>query len=219
MDTLTLLGTAAGLGLMAGIRLYACVFAVGLAVRLHWLTLPQNLSHLAVLGDTRILAAAGIACAMEFLADKIPIVDSVWDGFHTFIRPVGAALIGLAAAYSLGPVEQVVIFLLTGGVALTSHATKTGTRVLVNHSPEPFSNMILSFAEDGLALVGTWLAVKHPIIMLALVCAFLVLFVFIARKMFRLLDRALAKLRRRLVGAPENLGHAENVVGPAAPHK
>ena len=219
MDTLALLGTVAGLGLVAGVRLYACVLAVGLAVRFHWLTLPANLSHLSVLGDTKILIVAGVAFAMEFLADKIPMVDSAWDTFHTFIRPVGAALIGLAAAGSLGPAEQISIFLLTGGVALSSHVAKFGTRVMVNHSPEPFSNVILSFAEDGLAFFGTWLAVRHPILTLVLVIGFLALFVLIARQLFGLLWRAVAGLRRRLVGAPEDFGNSQQMVRPATPHK
>ncbi len=219
MDTLTLLGTATGLGLVAGLRLYAAVLAVGLALRFHWVTLPESLGHLTVLSDWRILIAAGIACAFEFFADKIPIVDTVWDSFHTFIRPLGAALIGLAVAGSLDPVYQVLVFLAAGGVALSSHVTKAGTRVMVNHSPEPFSNVALSFIEDGLAFAGTWLAVQHPIAMLALVLLFVVIFVFVARRMFRLLRSVLWKSGGGTVGTPQDLGRARHVVDPPAPDK
>ena len=219
MDTLTLLGTATGLGLVAGLRLYASVLALGLAIRLHWFTLPPNLSHLSVLADWRILVAAGVAMALEFLADKVPLVDSVWDSFHTVIRPLGAGLIGLAAAGNMDPVYQVLVFLAAGGVALSSHATKAGTRVMVNHSPEPFSNIGVSFVEDGLAFGGTWLAVQHPIVMLVVVVLFLVVFVFIARKMFRVLRRLFAKLRGRFVGTPQYFGQTDNMIDPPAPNK
>jgi hypothetical protein len=219
MDTLTLLGTATGLGLVAGLRLYATVLAVGLAIRFHWFTLPDNLSHLSVLADWRILVAAGVAMTLEFLADKIPIVDSIWDTFHTVIRPLGAGLIGFAAAGSMSPVYQVLVFLAVGGIALSSHATKAGTRVMVNHSPEPFSNVGLSFVEDGLAFGGTWLAVQHPILMLLLVALFLIAFVFIARKMFHILRGLIAKLRGRFVGAPEYFGQSQNMIDPSAPNK
>src|SRR5882724_11850353 len=97
MDTIELLGSTLGLGFLAGIRLYATVLLIGLVVRFHLIALPPGLAHLSVLGDTLVLATAAAACAIEFVADKIPWVDSLWDSIHTFIRPVGAVLLGATA--------------------------------------------------------------------------------------------------------------------------
>src|SRR5438270_6329160 len=120
MDTVQLLGSALGLGLLAGIRLYATVFALGLIVRFHWLALPSGFD---VLGHTWVLTTAGVACLIEFLADKIPWLDTAWDSVHTFIRPVGAALLGAAAFQQTDPALKMVIALLCGGVAFSGHSS------------------------------------------------------------------------------------------------
>jgi hypothetical protein len=200
MDTLTLLGAVTGLGLMAGLRLYLTIFAVGFAVRMGWVDLPAHLEQLRVLSDNTVLTVAGVAAALEFLADKIPFIDSIWDTVHTFIRPAGAAWIGLNAAQAQSPVTQVVFFLLAGGIALSGHTAKAGTRVAVNHSPEPVSNVGLSFLEDGLVLGGTWLAVNHPIITLCIVIVFLVLFIWLVPKLIRLVLRQFRRVANFLVG-------------------
>ncbi len=191
------MGTATGLGLVAGLRLYASVLALGLAIgsigslcRTIWLIYGAfRLAH---------LVAAGVAMTLEFLADKIPLIDSMWDSFHTVIRPVGRGTHRTRGSRKHDPVYQVLVFLATGGIALSSHATKAGTRVMVNHSPEPFSNIGLSFIEDGLAFGGTWLAVQHPIVMLVLVGVFLLAFVFIARMMFRSATKSACQVARQL---------------------
>ncbi len=185
MDTLQLLGSTLGLGLLAGIRLYATVFVLGLAIRFHLFHLSTQMSHLSILADTRILIAAGIATGLEFFSDKIPWVDSVWDSVHTFIRPVGAALLGATALGSTDPVTKFIVVLLCGGVALTGHSTKAATRVMVNHSPEPFSNIGLSFFEDLIIPAGVWVAVKHPLIAFGIVLAFLAIFAWLAPKIYR----------------------------------
>jgi hypothetical protein len=112
-------------------------------------------------------------------------VDSLWDAIHAFVRPVGAALIAFAAVGRLDPAAEVAFVLLCGGVAFLSHAAKAGARLLVNQSPEPFSNLLLSFIEDGLVVGGSYFAVTHPLAALSLVVIFLVLFAFLARRILR----------------------------------
>jgi hypothetical protein len=176
MDVLSLLGSTLGLGMMAGLNLYATVLAAGLGIRFGWIHPAGAFAHLQILADPWVLGIAGAAFLVEFLADKIPWVDSLWDGFHTVIRPLGAALLGITAAGGMDPASRVVLGILTGAVAFTGHTAKAGTRLAVNHSPEPFSNIALSLGEDFIAVFGSWLAAAHPLIALGLVVAFLLLF-------------------------------------------
>lgn len=193
MDIATILGIVAGFGFLAGIRLYATVLVAGLLIRYQWIELPEHLSQLTVLGDIWVLTIAGLAFLIELAADKIPYLDSFWDAVHTFIRPVGAALIGLAAAGSLSPAWHVILFLLGGGVALTTHAAKAGTRAAVNASPEPVSNIVLSTVEDIFVVAGTWLVVAHPFLALFLVIALLVVIAIILRKIYRFVRERLRR--------------------------
>jgi len=185
MEALTLLGGVTGIALFAGIRLYATVLTVGLCLRYGLLTLPPELSSLAVLAHPYVLAIAGICAVVEFLADKVPWLDSFWDAVHAFVRPAGAALIAFAAVGRLDPAAEAAFVLLCGGVAFSSHAAKAGVRLLVNQSPEPFSNLLLSFIEDGLVVGGSYFAVAHPLAALSLVVIFLVLFALLARRILR----------------------------------
>ncbi|MBP2673454.1 MAG: hypothetical protein H6Q84_294 [Deltaproteobacteria bacterium] len=185
MRSLTLLGAVTGVALFAGIRLYATVLTVGLCLRYGLLSLPPELSSLAVLSHPYVLAAAGVCAAAEFLADKIPWVDSLWDAVHVFVRPAGAALIAFAAVGSLDPAAEVAVILLCGGIAFSSHATKAGARLAVNQSPEPFSNVLLSLVEDAVAVGGSYTAIAHPLAILAVVAVFLLLFFLLARRLFR----------------------------------
>lgn len=190
MKTLTLLGAVTGVALFAGIRLYATVLTVGLCIRYGLLALPPELSALSVLSHPYVLVAAGVCAAAEFLADKIPWVDSLWDAVHTFVRPAGAALIAFAAAGALDPAAEVAVVLLCGAVAFTSHAAKSGTRLAVNQSPEPFSNVLLSLFEDAVAVGGSYIAVAHPVVVLFIVAVFLALSLFLARRVFRRLRKS-----------------------------
>jgi hypothetical protein len=174
-----------GLGLVSGLNLYATVLTVGLGIRLGVITLNPELSGLAVLASPYVLIAAGVIYLVEFFADKIPWVDSIWDGVHTVIRPLGAALIGATAIGTVEP-QTAVIAALCAGVSLSGHSVKAGTRLLANHSPEPFSNIGLSLGEDVLVVIGSWLALSHPAIMVTLVAIFLIAFAWIAPKAFRL---------------------------------
>jgi hypothetical protein len=189
MKTLTLLGAVTGIALFAGIRLYATVLTVGLCLRYGLLSLPPELSSLAVLSHPYVLVVAGVCGAAEFLADKIPWVDSLWDALHAILRPAGAALIAFAAVGRLDPAAEVAVVLLCGGVAFSSHSAKAGARLLVNQSPEPFSNLLLSLAEDALAVAGSYSAIAHPLASLAVVAVFLALFALLARRIFRRLRK------------------------------
>jgi uncharacterized membrane protein HdeD (DUF308 family) len=187
MNTISLLGSTLGLGFAAGLNIYATVLVVGLGVRFGFIHLAPELSHLEVLANPYILAVAGFIYLIEFFADKIPWVDSFWDSFHTFIRPVGAAIIGVTAIGDFDPVTKTAVMLLSGGVAFSSHTTKAGTRLAVNHSPEPFTNIGLSLFEDVLAVAATWLSLTHPTTMFVLVALFLAIFLWLSPKIFRLL--------------------------------
>lgn len=187
MNALSLLGSTLGLGFAAGLNIYATILVVGLGLRFGFIHLAPELSQLEVLANPYILAVAGFIYFVEFFADKIPWVDSFWDSFHTFIRPVGAAIIGVTAIGEFDPVTKMAVMLLSGGVAFSSHTAKAGTRLAVNHSPEPFTNVGLSLFEDVLAVAATWLSLTHPMAMLVLVALFLAIFLWISPKIFRLL--------------------------------
>ncbi len=189
MKVLALLGTVTGLALFAGIRLYATVLTVGLCLRYGLLALPPELASLSVLSHPYVLGAAGVCAVMEFLADKVPWVDSLWDAVHAFLRPAGAALIAFAAVGRLDPAAEVAVILLCGGVALSSHSAKAGARLLANQSPEPFSNLLLSLFEDVVTVGGSYAALAYPLAILAVVAAFLGLFAIFARRIYRRLRK------------------------------
>jgi len=172
MDELRLLGVALGLASLAGINLYLTVFVTGLAVRMDWVALPPPMAGLGVLGDPIIIGVAGFLYLIEFFADKIPWIDTAWDSVHTFIRPVGAAALAVAALGSAHPAFEIVAALLAGGMALTSHVAKAGTRLAANASPEPVSNIALSLAEDGIVCAGLALVAWHPVAALAVSVGF-----------------------------------------------
>jgi hypothetical protein len=196
VNNIGLLGSVLGLGFLAGIRLYATVLVVGLAVRFHLLHLKAGMEGLTVLGDWRVLTVAGVAFLAEFFADKIPYLDSAWDAVHTFIRPVGAAVLAATALGDMDPALRTCMAILAGGVALTSHSGKAATRALANHSPEPFSNMALSFAEDAIIPAGVWLATAHPVFTLCVVIVLVVLTVLFVRFAIRALRHTFGAIRR-----------------------
>ena len=188
------LASALGLGMLAGARLYATVFAVGLLLRFNWVALPPAWQHASVLADTRVLIVAGIACAVEFVADKIPWVDSAWDSIHTFIRPIGAALMASSLLSNVQPAYQVVLFLLAGGMALSGHSAKAATRLALNHSPEPFTNLALSLGEDAFVAGGLYMVVKHPWVMAVIALLFFGVFAWLAPRAYRVLRAELAAI-------------------------
>jgi hypothetical protein len=175
-----------GVAFSAGLNVYATVLALGVMHRLEVYHLPDSL---AILASTPVLIAAVVLYVVEFVADKIPLVDSVWDGIHTVIRPVAGALLAYGMVGTLEPQWQIIAALAGGGIALTSHAAKASTRAAVNVSPEPFSNWILSLAEDGLVFVVMWLIAAHPIVALVLVLLLIALAVTIVWKFSRFVRR------------------------------
>jgi Domain of unknown function (DUF4126) len=160
------IGAALGLAVASGLSLYGAVFISGLAIRLGWIHLAPGWSALAVLADPVVLGVSGVLFAVEFLADKIPVVDSLWDVVHTVIRPVGGALLASRALGELSPVAEVLALLLLGGATLATHAAKATTRLAVNTSPEPVSNILVSLTENGLLAVVVWMALAHPLVAL-----------------------------------------------------
>lgn len=194
-DIIGLLGTTLGLGFLAGFRLYATILALGLAIRFHWFTPNETMAAMTVLADWRVLCAAGALGFIEFLADKVPWVDSAWDAVHTFIRPLAAVGMAAMALGSIDPVGKVIFALLTGGVALTTHSAKAATRFAVNHSPEPYSNWMLSAAEDLAAPLALWFISAHPGVFLGLLGVFLAVVGYVAPGLVRQMRVELVALR------------------------
>ena len=160
MDVLNTLGRTLGFSFAAGINLYATVAILGLAQRFGWVALPEQFR---VFDNNIVIGVALVLYVVEFVADKIPWVDSMWDAVHTLIRPVGGALVAVAALGDASPAVTGLIALLGGSVAAGSHLTKAGTRAAANTSPEPFSNWILSLAGDVFVIGLSALALKYPI--------------------------------------------------------
>jgi hypothetical protein len=160
MDLIVSLGRSLGFSLTSGVNLYATVAILGLAARYDLVDLP---SQYDVFAADWVIALALLLYAVEFIADKIPWVDSMWDSIHTFIRPVGGALVAVATLGEASPSLEVLMALLGGTVAAGSHFTKSSTRIAVNASPEPFSNWALSFLEDAFVLGLGLLALMYPV--------------------------------------------------------
>ncbi len=148
MDVLQKLGIALGFATLAGLNLYLTAFATSVAIHFGWIALSPEYQNLAVLGETPIMIIAGVLYFVEFFADKVPWVDSAWDTIHTAIRPIGGAFLAVKTLGQADPVFDVIVALIAGGVTLTVHGAKAGTRLVANASPEPFSNVALSVAED-----------------------------------------------------------------------
>lgn len=189
MDTLQLLGLALGSAFAAGLNVYATVAVLGAVEHFHLFNvyLPQGLG---ILGHPVVIFGAAALFFIEFFADKVPYVDSVWDGIHTFIRPLIGGALSLGIFRDSPQAWQVVAFLVGGSVALTSHGAKASTRAAANASPEPFSNWALSTIEDVIAVGLTALAVQHPILAGVIVLILLVVAFFIIRGVIRLFKRA-----------------------------
>lgn len=181
------IGLLAGTGWAAGLNLYLATFLLGLAGRLDWLDTPS------VLQRTDVMIVAGVLYGIEFLADKVPFIDNVWDAIHTFVRPLGAGALGYVIAGDSPSVAAAVGALLTGALALSAHSTKATTRAAVNTSPEPFSNIALSLFEDGLVAALLALAIANPIIALVVVIIFTILGIWLVVKFFGAIKRVRAR--------------------------
>ena len=191
VNPLQTLGLALGAGFSSGLNLYATIATLGLLERYGIIHLPGSLQ---VLSHPWVLRIALALYAIEFLADKIPYVDTVWDAVHTLIRPPAAALLAYGATVAAPAEWRWSAALLAGGVALTSHSTKASTRAAVNTSPEPFSNWLLSLGEDALAVWLTWMATVHPTATIVVVTFLIALAGFLLFHLFRFLRRSLQRL-------------------------
>lgn len=184
MDLLISLGRTLGFSLTSGVNLYATVAVLGLAARFQWVALP---SQYQVFNNDWVIAGALFLYLIEFVADKIPWVDSLWDSVHTVIRPVGGAAVAIATLGDASPGFQTLIGIAGGAIAAGSHLTKASTRVAANASPEPFSNWALSFTEDLFVLGLGLLALKYPLAALAITLLIIVVMVIALRWIVRTL--------------------------------
>lgn len=185
MELMDQLGVAFGLATLAGLNLYLTVALVGAAIRFQWISLSGAYEHLAVLGNPWILGVAGTLFAIEFIADKVPWVDSTWDAVHTLIRPAGAILLALTAMGDLHPVMTVIAALCAGTAALATHGTKASARLVMNASPEPISNTVASLAEDGLVVGGIALISAAPLVALVVFVVLVILCLMLTRWLWK----------------------------------
>jgi hypothetical protein len=197
VDVLTTLGRTMGFSFAAGINLYATVAILGLASRFDWVALPPQFR---IFDDDIVIGAALALYVIEFVADKIPWIDSIWDTVHTVIRPLGGAFIAVATLGEASPATEGLAALLGGTLAAGTHFAKAGTRAVANASPEPFSNWILSIGKDIFVVGLGVLALNYPIAAAAVVAVCLLLMIFFATWILRAVRRRWAK--ERLVASP-----------------
>lgn len=193
MDIVQPIALAMGASWASGINLYAAILTLGLMSVTGNMVLPPDL---AILANPLVIGAAGLMYAVEFFADKIPGVDSFWDTIHTFIRIPAGAVLAAGAVGELGMGAELAAALVGGTMAASTHATKAGTRAVVNTSPEPFSNWTLSIGEDIAVIAGMWAAVKHPWLFLAALALFIVLMIWLLPKIWRGIRRVFRWLFR-----------------------
>jgi hypothetical protein len=204
VERLDLLAVAFGLAALAGINLYLTVFATGLAIHFHWITLAPQYQSLDVLGNPWIITIAGILYFLEFFADKIPWVDSVWDAVHTVIRPIGGALLAIQVLGHPSPAFTVIVALLAGGTSLVAHTAKAATRLATNSSPEPFSNIALSLGEDAAVLGGLTLVHFNPVLALVIFVICIGAFFYFAPRILRAMKVKIWLAWRKLNGPADS---------------
>jgi hypothetical protein len=192
MELLVTLGRTFGFSLAAGVNLYATVAILGLASRYDWVVLPEQYR---IFDNSWVIYTALALFVVEFIADKVPWLDTIWDGIHTAIRPLGGALVAVSTLGDASPGMQGMVALIGGGLAASSHATKATARVTANASPEPFSNWALSLGEDAFVLGLAMLALQYPVLALVVVGLSLVVTVLMITMLLRF-------IRRRVFGVP-----------------
>ena len=189
MDVLQKLGIALGFATLAGLNLYLTVFATSLAIHYGWVDVSAQYPDLVILGHPAVMAVSGVLYFLEFFADKVPWVDSAWDAVHTAIRPLGGAFLAIETLGQKDPVFDVIVALIAGGVTLTTHGAKAGTRLVANGSPEPFTNIALSVTEDvgvgaGLGLMA-YSYQRNPYLAAAVFGAIFLALLYLTPKIFR----------------------------------
>ncbi|MCS7008712.1 MAG: DUF4126 domain-containing protein, partial [Chthoniobacterales bacterium] len=188
METLQLLALALGLSAISGIRLYLTVFLTGLAIHFNWLHPHPHFQSLQILAHPAILTVSGSLFLIEFLADKIPWLDTIWDTVHTFLRPIGAILLSLTVLGDTHPLLSIIGALLGGTLAFSFHSAKAASRIAINTSPEPFSNILTSFAEDASSAAALVLLAWNPILFLSILFLLSILLAATLPFLFRLLS-------------------------------
>jgi hypothetical protein len=201
MDPISSIALAGGLSWASGFRLYATVFIVGILAKYQFIALPDTLD---ILSNPIVIGVAGLLMIIEFLADKIPYIDSTWDSIQTFIRIPAGALLAMGAINSSDPMLATLAALLGGSLTGMTHATKAGSRALINTSPEPVSNLATSLGEDGLFLTGGWLALMHPIVFVGLLLVFVIFMLWMLPKVWRGI-RSIFSLLKNPEKLPTNL--------------
>jgi hypothetical protein len=203
-----------GVAWASGINLYATIFMLGLLGSTGHITLPAELQ---VLTDPLVMFAAGFMYCIEFFADKTPGVDSGWDAIHTFIRIPAGAVLAMGVVGEVSPAAELAALLLGGALAATSHATKAGGRVLINASPEPFSNWAVSLAEDALVIAGLWTALQHPWVFLGGLVLFLALVLWLLPRLWRGIRRLATAIAARARPSGPRSGNAPPPVSTSSP--
>ncbi len=212
MDSIQTLALTMGVGWASGINLYAAVFMLGYLGMTGNADLPPDL---VILSNPLVMAAAGFMYCVEFFADKTPGVDTAWDAVHTFIRIPAGAVLAAAAVGDVSPAAELAAVLIGGGLAAGSHATKAGARVLINTSPEPFSNWTASISEDLLVIGGVWAALNHPWLYVALLALFVLLMVWLLPRIWLAIKGLARRIRAFFTGQSAPPGQPP----PALPDK
>ena len=192
MELISNLALAGGLSWASGLRLYITVFAVGMMNKFGYIDLPATLD---ILSNPIVIAVTGMLAVIEFLADKIPYVDTAWDSIQTFIRIPAGALLAMGAINTSDPIIATIAALLGGSLAGATHATKAGSRALINTSPEPVSNIAASFTEESALITGGWLVFAHPAVFIGVLCGFILLLFWLLPKVWRGVKMVLSKLK------------------------
>lgn len=196
-ELISIIALTMGVGWASGINLYAVLLVLGIAGSTGNLALPEEL---LVLQDPMVIGAAGLMYFVEFFADKTPGVDTGWDAIHTFIRIPAGAMLAAGAVGDVTPVLEITAAILGGTMATASHLTKASSRVLINTSPEPFSNWTASIAEDLMVFGGLWAMFNHPLLFIGFMVIFIVLVIWLLPKIFRALKIVFSKIKGWLTG-------------------
>ncbi len=186
METVEILALLGGVAWASGINLYATIVILGLLLRQDLISLPESL---AILADPVVISAAGFMFVTEFIVDKIPGLDSMWDALHTFIRIPAGAILAMSTVEGYEPAIELAALLIGGTLAASSHLTKSSTRLMLQSSPEPVSNWTASLGEDFIVILGIWTAVQHPWIFLTGLVVFIIIVILLLPKIFEFLKQ------------------------------
>jgi len=210
MDITQTIALTMGVAWASGINLYAAILTLGYLGSTGNIVLPPDLQ---ILTDPLVMLAAGLMYCVEFFADKVPGVDTGWDGLSTFIRIPAGAILAAGAIGDVSPAAHLAAAIAGGGLAAGSHLTKAGSRVLINTSPEPFSNWFASVGEDVAVVAGLWTALHHPLLFIALLILFILLMIWLLPKLWRGIKRVAAAVRRLVTGKSPATGIADTAAG------